>query len=93
MKKWLIIYDIKNTKRLTRVMKIISEYATKVQLSVYELEDTVDIVNRIKKRVDDVIDSSQDFVAYFNICESDWEKIEKYGRIDGLKSQKEYYIV
>jgi CRISPR-associated protein Cas2 len=93
MKKWLIIYDIKDARRLSKVMKIVSEYAVRVQRSVYEMEDTIDIVNKIKERLDKVIDNDVDFVVYFNICESDWQKREKYGSARELESQADYYII
>ena len=51
MKKWLIIYDIRDVRRLTRIMKIVSEYATRVQRSVYELEADSSVISRIHARL------------------------------------------
>ena len=93
MKKWLIIYDIKHARRLVRVMKIVNEYATRVQLSVYEMEDTDYAVGRIIERVEKVIDKAKDFVAYFELCETDWQKRDKFGRINELGKQSEFYII
>ena len=93
MKKWLIIYDIKDPRRLAKVMKIVNEYATRVQLSVYEMEDTNYAVDRIMERVKKVIDETVDFVVYFQVCEPDWQKREKYGRFNELGKQSDFNII
>ena len=93
MKKWLIIYDIKSARRLGRVLKIVSEYATRVQLSVYEMEDTDYAVGRIMERVEKVIDKASDFVVYFELCETDWQKREKFGRFNELGKQSDFCII
>ncbi len=93
MKKWLIIYDIKNTKRLSRVAKVINEYGERVQQSVFECEANIKALERIRMRVNEIIEK-EDYVVYFDICERDWQKRKKYGpKVDKDVEEKSFYIV
>ena len=40
-KKWLIIYDIRNPRRLQKIAKLMAGYATRVQKSVFELDNSI----------------------------------------------------
>lgn len=79
---WLILYDIRDEKRLKKVEKIVSSYAWRVQKSVFESNAPEATINIMKDRLNYVIDEKEDFILIFNVCERDWGKIEKYG-IDG----------
>jgi CRISPR-associated protein Cas2 len=93
MKKWLIIYDIKNEKRLNKVAKIINEYGERVQKSVFECEANDKVIERIRTRVNKVIEQ-EDYIVYFEICESDWQKRMKYGpKVNIDVEEKSFYIV
>jgi len=93
MKKWLIIYDIKNEKRLNKVAKIINEYGERVQKSVFECEANDKVIERIRTRVNKVIEQ-EDYIVYFEICESDWQKRMKYGpKVNVDVEEKSFYIV
>jgi CRISPR-associated protein Cas2 len=73
-------------------MRIVREYAVRVQLSVYELEAEPGEIDMIKEKVGQVIDAREDFIIYFEICESDWQKREKYGCIEDIPAHREFYI-
>jgi len=79
MQKWLVIYDIRDTKRLHRVAKIMEDYGQRVQKSVFEVEASERVIRRMRDRVKEVMHLEQDYVVYFSICEADWQKREKYG--------------
>lgn len=93
MKKWLIIYDISDEKRLQRVAKRMKAIATRVQKSVFELEAPDHIVRELRQKIGSLLDLEQDFVVYFNICEPDWQKRVKYGpQKFEEEEEKPYYI-
>ncbi|MHB1661194.1 MAG: CRISPR-associated endonuclease Cas2 [bacterium] len=93
MKKWLIIYDIKNGKRLNKIAKIISEYGERVQQSVFECEANDKALGRIRMRVNKII-TEEDYVVYFDICENDWQKRMKYGpKVNADIEEKSFYII
>ncbi len=93
MKRWLIIYDIRDPKRLRRVAKTVENYGIRVQKSVFETiadERTIEI---LRKQLTEIIEE-EDFVVYFDICDTDWQKKRKYGPGKFEESEeKSYYIV
>ncbi len=94
MKKWLIIYDVRDPRRLAKVAKILTEYAVRVQKSVFEFEGNDKSIKRIRYRVKKAIDNDEDYVVYFNICESDWQKKIKYGPLVNQEiEEKPFYIL
>ena len=94
MKKWLIIYDIRDEHRLPKVAKVLSEYGVRVQKSVFELEGNDKSIKRIRYRVKKAIKEDEDFIVYFNICESDWQKRLKYGPVVNENvEEKPFYIL
>ena len=76
---WLILYDIRDARRLRRVEKIVSSYAWRVQKSVFESDASEETIKIMKRRLNYVIDENEDFILVFNVCERDWQKREKYG--------------
>ncbi len=93
MKKWLIIYDIRNPKRLQKVAKIMVAYAVRVQKSVFEMEATERMLNEVRGKVAAVMDPEKDFLVCFDICEPDWQKRQKYGpQKFEQEEEKPYYI-
>ncbi len=78
MKHWLIIYDIRNPKRLSNIAKIMVNFAVRVQKSVFEMEAERKIIVLLRKQVHYILDP-EDYVVYFEVCERDWQKRMKYG--------------
>ncbi len=79
MKNWLIIYDIRDEKRLSKVAKAMESYGTRVQKSVFEMIANPDIIQELRRKIGNIIDETEDFVVYFEICTEDWQKQIKYG--------------
>lgn len=93
MKKWLIIYDIKNRNRLARIAKKLEGYGIRVQKSVFEAEMTDPVCNRLRSEVRKIMDD-EDSIVYFDICLRDWQKKEKFGKyFDGSAEEDNYYIL
>jgi CRISPR-associated protein Cas2 len=78
-KHWLILYDIKNEKRLVKVAKLLESYAVRVQKSVFEITAPNSIIICLKNKIEKVIELEYDFVLFFEICEKDWQKQQLYG--------------
>lgn len=78
-KHWLILYDIKNEKRLVKVAKLLESYAVRVQKSVFEITAPNSIIFCLKNKIEKVIELEYDFVLFFEICEKDWQKQQLYG--------------
>ena len=77
---WIILYDIRNQRRLARVAKLLESYGIRVQYSVFETDADEKVVEHIKKRLSKIIDPDEDTVLILPLCESDYCKQEQYGK-------------
>lgn len=78
---WIILYDIRDLKRLAKVSKIIESYGWRVQKSVFESDADEETIELLKGRLLEVI-AEEDFILFFNVCERDWQKQEIYGKFN-----------
>lgn len=72
-------YDIHDPGRLLKVAKIMKDYGERVLKSVFECNLTADTFQRMRERVDMVIDHMEDSVRYYFICEKCLENVEYSG--------------
>mgnify|MGYP003300206191 CR=1 FL=1 len=77
---WLVLYDIREERRLARVAKVVESYGSRVQKSVFEMHAPPSVVMGLKRRVEQVIDMEEDFILLFEVCERDWQKREFFGK-------------
>lgn len=79
MKHWLVIYDVRDPRRLAKIAREMTHFGIRVQQSVFEIQAPEGLVRVLRKRVQKLM-ADEDYVVYFDICERDWQKREKYGR-------------
>lgn len=79
-KHWLIVYDIRNTKRLAKISKCVESYGWRVQKSVFESDATDETIEQLKGRLEKLMDAEEDFVLFFEVCERDFQKKQVYGK-------------
>ena len=91
-KHYLILYDIRNEKRLSKVAKILESYSIRVQYSVFESDMRELIMKQMKSRLEKVIDNTEDFVLIFDICEKDWQKRQLFGKNVSKEEKTEKFI-
>jgi CRISPR-associated protein Cas2 len=75
---WLIIYDIRDAKRLVKVEKLMECYGWRVQKSVFESEADETAVGHLKASLEHVT-AEEDFILFCPVCEKCWQKREVYG--------------
>ena len=88
----IVIYDISDPKRLRRIAKIMEDYGTRVQKSIFELEIDNRTFQEMKARIEAVIEPSADGVKYFPICEKCAGTVEIIGRGIYVDPDEEYYV-
>lgn len=76
----LIVYDIRDTKRLAKVSKCIESYAWRVQKSVFESFTTDETTEQLKRKLKKIIDEEEDFILFFELCERDFQKKQVLGK-------------
>lgn len=88
----LVAYDISNDKRRTRLHKILLDYGTPVQYSVFECLVDDENLKKMLVRMRKVLRPRLDHIRLYTICGACREKIEVIGRHD-INEQKTTYVV
>lgn len=79
-KHWLIVYDIRDTKRLAKISKCVESYGWRVQKSVFESTANDKTIGQLKGRLEKLMDIEEDFVLFFEVCERDFQKKQVFGK-------------
>jgi len=75
---WVVLYDVRDPKRLQRAAAICLQFGVRVQYSAYEVEGPYEVVRRLRQAVLEVL-APEDALAIFPVCEADWQKRIKLG--------------
>lgn len=92
MKKWLVIYDIRNEKRLAKIAKIMLKFGFRVQKSVFEMECSKFSIKRMRVMIKAVM-HSEDSVIIFDLCPKCWQKKKQIGLKAGIPYEDKKFIV
>lgn len=89
----LVVYDISDDRRRTRLHDRLLDYGTPVQYSVFEclVEDSALV--RMKKAVDRIIKPRLDRVRYYELCTACQRKIEVTEVSVEATSDEDCYVV
>ena len=80
-RKWFVIcYDSPNTKRRTKIMKVLEGYGHRAQFSVFECHLSVKDAERVRVRLDAIIDAKQDDVRIYYFCDGCKPKARMLGK-------------
>ncbi len=69
MKKWIVAYDIPDDRRRRRLAAALENFGDRVQYSVFEVITEGDEADLIRTRVEEIIDSDEDSVRFYPLCE------------------------
>lgn len=73
-KHYLLVYDISDNKRRQVLVKLLMNYAYRVQFSVFEFSSTESITEKIKQQIDHIINPEEDSIILYEISSDDWDK-------------------
>lgn len=90
---WLVLYDIREERRLVKIAKIMASYGQRVQKSVFEVYAPKAVVMDLKCRVEQVIDMEEDFILLFEVCERDWQKRQFFGKNLEKEENNENFVI
>lgn len=88
----IVAYDIADEKRLNRVAKVILDYGTRVQKSIFEVDITPKAFKELKERIENIIVAEEDGVKYFPLCEKCAGTVEIIGQGIFTDPEREFYI-
>ena len=74
----LVTYDIVDNSKRNKIAKILMDFGTRVQYSVFECNVSYEQLARLKKRLTKLV-NERDSVRYYSLCASCREKV----KIDG----------
>ena len=89
----IVAYDIADPQRLAKVAKIMLDYGSRVQKSIFEVSARWGAFEEMKCRVEDVIVKDEDGVKYFPLCEKCAGTVEIIGQGIFIDPDAEYYVV
>ena len=88
----LVVYDISNDRRRTKLHNVLLNYGTPVQYSVFECLLDAEGLKRMKRATRKVIKPRVDRVRYYYLCRSCLEKTEVTSGVEVL-SEPEVIVV
>ena len=88
----VIVYDISNDKRRTKLHKLLKNYGNPVQYSVFECILSMEEIKKMKKEVQKLLRPKIDHLRYYSICNACKQKIEIIGRVD-VSEEKDIIII
>lgn len=78
-KHYLIAYDITDDRRRRMIVKLLMNYAYRIQFSIFEFTATESIAQKIYERVKRIIEENEDSVSIYELCSEDWNKRIRMG--------------
>jgi CRISPR-associated protein Cas2 len=88
----IVAYDIADPRRLAKIAKIMKDYGSRVQKSIFEVSARGGVFNELRRRVEAVIVPEEDGVKYFPVCEKCSGTVEIIGQGIFIDPEQEYYI-
>jgi CRISPR-associated protein Cas2 len=91
-RRCLLMYDIRDPKRLVRAAKSITQVGTRVQKSLYEIDSDETVIRRL---VDDLkrIGEEEDSILLIPLCEDDWADKKAYGKGAAISGEAKSYAI
>ena len=89
---FLISYDIEDDKKRNKIAKLLENYGTRVQYSVFECIISQKQIEEIKEEAKKITDSNTDSIRFYFICENCVKKINILG-IGELTTDLNFYII
>lgn len=79
MRSLVVVYDITDDKRRTKLFKTLEGFGIPVQFSVFHCELDEENLLIMRNKVDQIINRSEDSVIYYDLCPRCRNRIEKVG--------------
>jgi len=89
---YIISYDIKDDKRRLKVMKLLKNYGSRVQYSVFECILPEEKITELRKKLNDLICKETDSVRIYSIPSNFECRIEIIG-VGKVEKDEPYYFV
>ncbi len=89
----IVSYDISDDRRRTRVMKTLKDFGAHVQYSVFECDLKRDDYQRLRQKLDEVIDKKKDNIRFYVLSQEDLKKRRVWGKERTEVDLRGFYLV
>lgn len=89
---YVLVYDIVNDRRRTRLHNYLKNFGTAVQRSVFEFDLGTKEVDKMMLQVQELIDAEEDTVRLYSVCEECIRRARILGK-GRLSLDPDFYIV
>ncbi len=89
---YIVSYDIPDDKRRIKLAKILKDYGDRVQESVFECILDKNLLDKMTKKIDKVINQKEDSVRIYTLCANCEKNIRIMG-IGKVTRDEEVYII
>jgi len=87
----VVSYDISNTKVRTRFYKFLSKYGVRLQFSVFEIKNSVRVLNILKSEIEHTFSKQFTFADSVLIFSTQDETVIKYGH--AIHRDKDFVVI
>lgn len=90
---WLVIYDIRDARRLARIAKLMEQYGVRVQKSVFECMCEKAVIEKMRQQAKEILEKEDSLIS-ISLCDVCWQKKMQYGvREAGAGEMQPYRIL
>jgi CRISPR-associated protein Cas2 len=89
---YIVVYDISNDKRRTKLHKRLKDYGSPVQYSVFECILDAERLVQMRAMIRKTVKARHDHVRIYTLCKACLKKTEIIGRHE-ITVEKEIYVV
>lgn len=88
----IIVYDIQDNKKRTKIAKILEKHGERVQKSVFECDLKKEDIENLKNYLSTFEYTMDDSIRFYHLEASSVKKVERIGGSD-FNLNKEFYLV
>jgi len=88
----VVSYDIVDDKARNKIAKILLDYGTRVQYSVFECNLDSEQLAVMERRLMRVLNGEEDTIRIYLLCEGCVKRIRVFGKGDVTKDQEVYVV-
>ena len=88
----MISYDVGDDSKRSKLMKLLKDYGTRVQKSVFECNLSPEIFKYVKHSVEKIINKRKDRVRYYKMCGGCHDKVEISGWGE-VTEDEEFHVI
>lgn len=90
--KYLITYDIEDDKKRKKISDELEAFGYRVNYSVFECELNQSKLNKLKEKLEDLVDKKYDSLRFYHICENCAPKSFELCQKKEIFKKEEFFI-